>query len=105
MSIFGRQASSTLAGCGPHTGQGPPPLPKSPGTTRFEPGLPSFRNLVAGLELAGPNQAWAAGITYVRTDEGFLSLSLVTDMWSRKIVGFHAGDSLQTEGALVLHEV
>ena len=78
-----------------------PPLPKSPTrTTRFEPGLPVFRNLVTGLELTGPNQAWAADITYIRTDEGFLYLSLITDMWSRKIVGYHAGASLETEGAL-----
>jgi transposase InsO family protein len=59
-----------------------------------------FRNLVAGLALTGPNQAWAANITYIRTDEGFLYLSLITDMWSRKIVGFHLGDSLAAEGAL-----
>jgi len=77
-----------------------PPLPKSPGTTRFEPSLPVFHNLVAGLELTGPDQAWAADITYIRTDEGFLYLSLITDMWSRKIVGFHVGASLETEGAL-----
>jgi transposase InsO family protein len=77
-----------------------PPLPKSPRTTRFEPSLPVFHNLVAGLILTGPNQAWAADITYVRADEGFLYLSLITDMWSRKIVAFHAGDSLETEGAL-----
>jgi transposase InsO family protein len=77
-----------------------PPLPKSPVTTRFEPSLPVFHNLVAGLELTGPNQAWAADITYIRTDEGYLYLSLITDMWSRKIVGFHVGDSLETEGAL-----
>jgi len=77
-----------------------PPLPKSPRTTRFEPSLPVFHNLVAGLELTGPNQAWAADITYIRTLEGFLYLSLITDMWSRKIVGFHVGDSLETEGAL-----
>ena len=77
-----------------------PPLPKSPGTTRFVPSLPVFHNLVAGLELTGPNQAWAADITYIRTDEGFLYLSLITDMWSRKIVGFHVGASLETEGAL-----
>jgi len=77
-----------------------PPLPQSPVTTRFEPSLPVFHNLVAGLELTGPNQAWAADITYIRTDEGYLYLSLITDMWSRKIVGFHAGDSLETEGAL-----
>jgi len=78
-----------------------PPLPKSPRTTRFEPCLPVFCNLVVGLVLTGPNQAWAADITYIRTDEGFLYLSLITDMWSRKIVGFHVGDSLETEGALL----
>jgi len=78
-----------------------PPLPKSPGTTKFEPSLPVFHNLVPGLELTGANQAWAADITYVRTDEGFLYLSLITDMWSRKIVGFHVGESLETEGALM----
>ena len=77
-----------------------PPLPKSPRTTRFEPCLPVFRNLVSGLVLTGPNQAWAADITYIRTDDGFLYLSLITDMWSRKIVGFNVGDSLETEGAL-----
>jgi transposase InsO family protein len=77
-----------------------PALPKSPATARFEPGLPAFRNPVAGLELTGPNRAWAADITYVRTDEGYLYLSLITDMWSRKIVGFNVGDSLETEGAL-----
>jgi len=77
-----------------------PPLPKSPRTTRFEPSLPVFHNVVAGRELSGPNQAWAADITYIRTLEGFLYVSLITDMWSRKIVGFHVGDSLETEGAL-----
>jgi transposase InsO family protein len=50
--------------------------------------------------LTGPNQAWAADQTYIRTLEGFLYLSLLTDMWSRKIVGFHVGVSLETEGAL-----
>jgi transposase InsO family protein len=36
----------------------------------------------------------------VRTDEGFLYLSLLMAMWSRKIVGYHAGDTLESEGAI-----
>jgi transposase InsO family protein len=60
-----------------------------------------FHNLVAGLEMTKANQAWAAVITYIRTDEGFLYLSLITDMWSRKIAGFHVGDKLETEGTLL----
>ena len=78
-----------------------PPLPKGPRTTRFERSLPVFRNLVKDMVLTGPNQAWASDITYIRTNEGFLYLSLITDMWSRKIVGFHIGDSLETEGTLL----
>jgi len=79
-----------------------PPLPKSSiRTTWFEPCLPVFCNLVIGLELTGPNQAWAADITYIRTDERFLYLSLITDMWSRMIVGFHLGDSLEAAEAVL----
>jgi transposase InsO family protein len=59
-----------------------------------------FHNLVKDLTLDGPNQGWAVDITYIRTDEGFLYLSLLMDLWSRKIVGYHAGTTLEAEGAL-----
>jgi transposase InsO family protein len=75
-------------------------LPGAPRTTDSRHSLPVFHNLVKDMVLAGPNQAWAADITYIRTDEGFLYLSLLTDLWSRKIVGFHAGDTLEAEGAV-----
>jgi transposase InsO family protein len=75
-------------------------LPKAPGTTNSRHSLPVFRNLLADMELSGPNQAWVSDITYIRTDEGFLYLSLITDALSRKIVGFHGGDTLETEGCL-----
>jgi len=42
-------------------------------------------------------QVWVADITYLPTDKGFVYLSLVTDAWSRKIVGHHVHDSLHTE--------
>jgi putative transposase len=75
-------------------------LPKAPRTTNSRHSLPVFRNLLADMELSGPNQAWVSDITYIRTDEGFLYLSLITDAWSRKIVGYHGGDTLETEGCL-----
>ena len=50
--------------------------------------------------LTAPNQAWAGDITYIRTAEGFLYLNLLTDLYSRKIVGAHAGGTLETEGCL-----
>ena len=72
----------------------------TPKTTNSRHSLPVFRNLVKALVLTGRNQAWASDITYIRTDEGFIYLALISDMWSRKIVGHHAGDTLEAEGAL-----
>lgn len=42
-------------------------------------------------------QVWVADITYIPTYSGFVYLSLVTDAYSRKIVGYHVHDSLRTE--------
>ena len=44
-----------------------------------------------------PEQVWVADITYVPTRERCVYLSLVTDAYSRKIVGYHVHASLQTE--------
>ena len=76
------------------------PLPKAPRTTNSRHSLPVFRNLLAGIELTAPNQAWVSDITYIRTDEGFLYLSLITDAWSRKIVGHYGGDTLETKDCM-----
>ncbi len=76
------------------------PLPRSPRTTNSRHCLPVFHNLIKELDVTAPNQVWVSDITYLRTDQGFLYLSLITDMFSRKIVGFHVGDTLETEGCL-----
>ena len=60
-----------------------------PRTTRFDANLPVFKNLLRRCQVTGPNQVWVADITYIRTQQGFLYLALLTDKWSRKIVGFH----------------
>ena len=39
-------------------------------------------------------------LTYLRTVLGFLYLALVTDKKSRKIVGYHCGDTLEAEGCV-----
>lgn len=41
-------------------------------------------------------QVWVADITYLPTHSGFVYLSLLTDAYSRKIVGYHVHDSLHT---------
>lgn len=42
----------------------------------------------------GPNRAWLAGITYVRTHRGWLCLAVVTGIWSRTIVGRSMSDRM-----------
>lgn len=44
-----------------------------------------------------PNQVWLADISYVETDEGWLYLASVMDLYSRKIVGWAMADHLRTE--------
>ena len=77
-------------------------VPKAgiPHTTNSRHSLPVFHNLLASLEVQGSNEAWVSDLTYIRTDEGFLFAALITDAYSRKIVGAHIGDSLEAEGCL-----
>jgi putative transposase len=71
-----------------------------PKTTQFDPTLPVFKNLIKRRQVSGRNQVWVADITYIRTQEAFLYLGLITDKWSRKIVGYHLGETLETRGVL-----
>jgi len=75
--------------------------PGRPRTTNSRHSLPVFGNLLEGRTLASPNEAWVSDLTYIRTDEGFLYAALITDAYSRKIVGAHIGDSLEAEGCLM----
>jgi len=71
-----------------------------PKTTRVDRNLPVFKNLIKRRPATGPNQVWVADITYIRTQEAFMYLGLITDRWSRKIVGYHLGETLGTEQVL-----
>jgi putative transposase len=71
-----------------------------PKTTSFNPRLPVFKNLNKRTKVTGRNQVWVSDITYVRTMEGFMYLGLITDRWSRKIVGYHLGETLEAKDAL-----
>jgi putative transposase len=52
-----------------------------------------------------PDQAWAADITYIPTDQGWLYLSAIIDLCSRKIVGWSTADHLKAELATdALHQ-
>lgn len=55
-----------------------------------------YPNLIRNFIPSSPNQLWVSDITYWRIKERFLYISFITDAYSRKIVGYHLGDSLQT---------
>jgi putative transposase len=72
----------------------------TPKTTNSRHCLPVFHNLVKDIEITAPNQVWCSDLTYIRTDENFMYAALITDMYSRKIVGAYIGDSLESIGCL-----
>jgi len=43
----------------------------------------------------GPNQIWVSDLTYVATREGWLYVAVILDLWSRRVVGWSAGPTLQ----------
>jgi putative transposase len=49
---------------------------------------------------AAPNRLWVADLTYVRTWAGFVYVAFITDVFSRRIVGWQASTSLRTDLAL-----
>jgi putative transposase len=62
--------------------------------------LRRYPNLIIHLELTAPEQLWVSDITYIRTLEGFSYLSLITDAYSRKIVGYALHPSLEAVGCI-----
>ncbi|WKS31417.1 IS3 family transposase [Corynebacterium propinquum] len=71
---------------------------RSPVTTH-KPKRPDTRPDLVGREFraCGPNRLWVADITYVRTRKGFVYAAFVTDVFSRRIVGWALSDSMRTE--------
>lgn len=59
------------------------------------------KNLILEKKIDRPNLVWVSDITYVKLSSGSnVFVSLVTDHYSRKIVGYNVSDSLRLEGSL-----
>ncbi len=70
-------------------------------TTDSRHGLRTYPNLLAGLVLTGPNQAWVGDITYVRLPTCFIYLACILDAWSRRCVGWQLSRTIDTQLTLV----
>lgn len=58
------------------------------------------KDLVSGLALTRPEQVWVSDITYLNGRKNHQYLSLVTDAYSKRIMGYNLSDNLKTEGAI-----
>lgn len=67
-------------------------------TTHSKHWLHKHPNLLKGRKAIRPNEIWVSDITYIDTREQTTYLSLVTDAYSRKIVGYHLHENLHTDG-------
>jgi transposase InsO family protein len=69
-------------------------------TTNSRHDLPVYPNLLSEVIAEAPNTIWVADQTYIRLRRGFCYLSLITDRYSRKIVGYDVAPTLEATGPL-----
>lgn len=73
---------------------------RSMGTTHWWHTLRRYANLVKEFTPRRPNELWVADMTYIPVGDGFAYASIVTDAFSRKIVGYYLSPTLEAEGPL-----
>jgi putative transposase len=69
-------------------------------TTQSKHHFYKYGNRIKGMEITRPESVWVSDITYIRTQNGFCYLSLITDAYSRKIMGYWFSDNLRVENCL-----
>lgn len=65
-------------------------------TTQSHHWLRKYPNLIKNIIPISPNHIWVSDITYWRIKSGFVYISLITDAYSHKVVGYHVGETLST---------
>ena len=67
-------------------------------TTDSRHGLPIAPNLLnRNFTVSAPNRVWAGDMTYIQTEEGWLFLAVVLDLFSRRIVGWSLREDMRSE--------
>lgn len=69
-------------------------------TTMSKHWLRKWPNLIKEKQVEQPDDIWVSDITYLKTLEGNCYLNMVTDMYSRKIVGYAVADNMETESMI-----
>jgi transposase InsO family protein len=73
---------------------------RGPITTLSKHRFKKYPNIIRDFIPTAPNQLWVSDITYIHTENGFAYLSLITDVYSHKIVGFYLSEDLSAQGPL-----
>ena len=67
-------------------------------TTDSKHWMKKYSNLILDVEITRPEQVWVSDITYIKTTSGNSYLSLVTDAYSKKIMGYELLENLSAAG-------
>lgn len=60
-----------------------------------------YKNLITDMSITRPEQVWVSDITYIGNRTNNMYLALITDAYSKKIVGYNLSNSLNTEGSIL----
>ena len=66
-------------------------------TTNSKHWLRKYPNIAKELKLTAPEQLWVSDVTYLKTEEGNCYLTMVTDAYSRKIMGYSIADNMEAQ--------
>lgn len=81
------------------------PLRRYVQTTNSRHYLRKHPNRLKGLTITGPEQVWVSDITYIKTDEGNCYANMITDGYSRKIMGYAIAENMDTESMKQAYEM
>jgi putative transposase len=73
---------------------------RRPGRHGGRPAVVAPNHLQQQFDVAEPNQAWVTDITYIRTQEGWLYLAVVLDLFSRQVIGWSMQSRIDRELAI-----
>ena len=69
-------------------------------TTMSKHWLRKWPNIVKHLTVRHPDEVWVSDITYIKTVQGNCYLNMITDAFSRKIMGYAVDDNMETESMI-----
>jgi transposase InsO family protein len=69
-------------------------------TTMSKHWLRKWPNIIKERKVAQPDEVWVSDITYIKTEEGNCYLNMITDAYSRKIMGYAIEGTMETESMI-----